>query len=503
MKKSLILLFMGCLMVTLMAPVCGAVAPTNMVLDYDSTQVDSNLRPGDSGILRVVIKNTGGEKAEKVSVWIPDVTGIYISKQVYIGTIMPGEAITISTLLEVAEDAKIGLNSLTVQVRYTGYDGTGKKEEHQERILEIPIRIYGNLNFQVNPTQTIFFKDVPGDLILECSAKNHIRTIRDVSLVLSSESDCITVFGSTKKYIGELNENQNFTINYKINPNSLGMCEASVSLSYTDLSGNSATDNMTFGLSIRDPDVNFKVIGMNYTQLSPGDTTTLILQLKNVGSESANDVTVSLDLNDPFIPVQTSEEYIDEFGGGEIKEMGFKFSVSANAETNSYKIPLEIEYKIGGMTYEIEKSIGVDVSGEVRLEVISVEVKRDKLQIEVANVGTRTAYAVKAILNTSDASNPDNPGNTETEMAYKDDIDPNKPTTFSFRVPKAKTGELILEYTGVNNKRITVKESIDMPGTMIIGSMGDVGSGGGFPLWGVAIIVIIIVVVMYKLKDQF
>ncbi len=462
--------------------------PTNMILDYDSSHVDSNLRPGDSGVLRVVIQNTGGQAAEDVELWIPGTPQIHVNNKWHMGRIEAGESKTVSRVIEISDDARIGLHTLQVKITYDGFDSKGDRKNNQLTKWEIPLRIYGNPNFQAHPAQTTFLKGVPSDLVLECNTENHVR---DVSAILSS--DCITVFGSTKNYVGQLSKKQNFTLSYRINPDTIGMCEASVTLSYTDESGNAATDNLIFGLNIQDPDVDLRVTGVNYTQMSPGGTSVLIIKLKNMGSESANDVTVSLDLSDPFTPVQTAEKYVDEFKEGETRELKFMFLVGSGAETKAYKIPLGIEYEIGETRYKINKSIGVDVSGKVQLEIISVEVRRDKLQIEVANVGTRTAYAVKAILKTHHLNK------TETEIAYKDDIKPNKPATFSFEIPKEKKGDLILEYSGVNNERVEIKESVDIPGPEVTESSG----GGGFPLWGVAIIVVIIVAVMYKLRNQF
>ena len=66
MKKILLTI----LVVAFMAINVSAVAPTNIVVDYDNTYVDSNLKPGDSGIIQVVISNTGGYAAEDVQVWV-------------------------------------------------------------------------------------------------------------------------------------------------------------------------------------------------------------------------------------------------------------------------------------------------------------------------------------------------------------------------------------------------------------------------------------------------
>ncbi|PKP54637.1 MAG: hypothetical protein CVT90_00285, partial [Candidatus Altiarchaeales archaeon HGW-Altiarchaeales-3] len=128
----------------------------------------------------------------------------------------------------------------------------------------------------------------------------------------------------------------------------------------------------------------------------------------------------------------------------------------------------------------------------VNLEIITVEIVRDKLRIEVANTGTRTANAVKASLILDNL----------TKISYKDKLSQNKQTTFNFDIPKANQGKLILEYTGANNKRVTISEEITVPSNKLSQNNSDTG-GSGSTLWVVAVIVIILAVVIYKFRKQF
>ena len=47
--------------------------PTSVSVDFTQTVVDSQLYPGDSGVLNLVIKNVGGMAAESVDVYLPTV----------------------------------------------------------------------------------------------------------------------------------------------------------------------------------------------------------------------------------------------------------------------------------------------------------------------------------------------------------------------------------------------------------------------------------------------
>jgi hypothetical protein len=62
-------------------------SPTNMVVDFYSTTLTSDLSPGESGVLNLVIKNTGDLEAENVEVWIPGNVRIDINKRRYIGLV--------------------------------------------------------------------------------------------------------------------------------------------------------------------------------------------------------------------------------------------------------------------------------------------------------------------------------------------------------------------------------------------------------------------------------
>ncbi len=116
----------------------------------------------------------------------------------------------------------------------------------------------------------------------------------------------------------------------------------------------------------------------------------------------------------------------------------------------------------------------------------------NKLRIEVANTGTRTANAIKVYLISENYK----------ETAYKDGINPNKIGTFSFEIPKENKGKLVLEYTELNNERIKIEENITLPTAGI--SYSSEQKPEEF-LWGIVIIIVIVIFVLliYKFREKF
>ena len=521
------------------------IAPTNLVVDFDSTSIDSNLRRGDGGILNLVIQNTGGRRAEDVEVWLPDTTQIHVNKRFYIGRMEAGQSKTLPITVSVDSEALTGLRAIPVRISYDGFDSDDKRENDLLTTWEIPVRIYGDPLFQITPLKTTYFKDSVDELMFEGLVMD---SVKDLEVTLSS--DCATIIGSSRKFVGDVGENQKFNLAYDIKPSSSGACTTSLSLSYTDESGTRVSDDVSIGLNIEDAAVDFKVISIGYDPTGPGETVMLKIGLKNVGKSDSTDTTVGLSLSEPFAPADTPEKYVGKVSGGQDIDVEFKVAVGWDAETKVYSIPLTIIYKVGGTSYNVNKDIGIDVGGRVVLEIIKVESTSGSLRIEVANIGTRAAEGVKATLVTGDRAqmmptgmagrttekrdggvNPSmmptgdktprgeqepasqgdvNPAVREKAgvmnqseqaqylVSYKSNIKPNMQTTFTFNTMASGTSTLILEYTGPNNKRVTQREKITPTGKSISSDFSANRKKGGtdittYAVYGLAALIVIFV----------
>ncbi|MFH1404375.1 MAG: hypothetical protein ABIH11_08920 [Candidatus Altiarchaeota archaeon] len=496
MNFGIMLLVIVCLTTVVGAQSSSDLAPTNMIVDFDSTTTDSSLGAGDSGIMNLVIENTGGRRAENVQIYIPSTARINMDKRFYIGRLDASESKTLPLMIRVNKDATTGLTAVNVRISFDGYKSDGTLERNQLTTWDVPLRIYGKPSFQIVPSKTTYFKDTLDDLTLKGTL---LDPVKDLEATLSSS--CITVIGSSRTHVGDLNKGQDFELKYPVKPVSSGACTASIILEYTDESGTSTTDNMSIGLNIEDAGVDFKVVNISYNPTGPGETVLVKLGLKNVGKADSRDTTVSLSLSEPFVPVDTPEKYLGTVPASQYVEADFAISVGWDAEIKAYAIPMTITYKVGGAVYNVSKSIGIDVGGSVILEIISIDTSRGNVRIEVANIGTRTADGVKATLDIPQtASNrtgmrpgrndsnrsmggsaTDSPndstmpfargnltrtgGDTQSFVSYKSDIKSNKQTTFTFETTYTGPATLTLEYTGLNNNRVTETERLNLGGS--------------------------------------
>jgi hypothetical protein len=486
-----------------------ATAPTNVVVDFDSTAFDSSLSPGDSGILNLVIENTGGYRADDIEIYIPSTGTVNADKRFEIGRLDPEESKTLPFVVRVNKDAKTGLTAVNVRVNYDGFKSDGTALNNQLTTWDVPLMVYGKPAFQLTPEKTTFYKDTMDELVFEGKL---LASVKYLEASLSSE--CLTVIGSSRQYLGDIPANEGFKLSYQVKPTVEAACMAYVGLTYTDESGTSASSNISVGLNVEGAGVDFKVLNVSYEPTGPGETVKLDVVLKNVGKADARDVTLGLSLSEPFVPVDTSERYVEEVAAGETLQTVFSVNVGYDAEIQPYTIPMVLTYKVGGTTYTVDKSIGVDVTGKVILEIINVDQSRGNLQVEVANIGSRTAEGVKAILKPLESGNRTRqvqeesgaqqpttdrqrasgnpltmltgggrrPGGfssgqrTQTGGAvpqaaagdqlieYKSDIKPTKQTTFTFETTVSGSAMLTLEYTGLNNQRVTQVERLNFGG---------------------------------------
>jgi len=364
--------------------------PTNIVLDYDLSRVDSNLKPGDSGILQVTIKNTGTQAAENVQVFIPETSSIKINKRWEVGHIDGLTSKTLSTTMSVSKDASIGLNSVQVRVTFDGFDRDGDRENNQVAVLELPIRVYGNANFQVEiEGRGIFFKDATNQIVVLGTTKDGAR---DVSGTLSST--CASVVGSTKSYVGTLGKNESFMMRYSIRPMEIGTCTLSLLMDYSDSSGNPLNETLSLGIDVQRRDVDFKVVDVAYQNISPGTVSLITVKIENVGSDTAKDVTFSMGFSDPFTAVGSSEKYVSEIKGDQIVSIQFQVVIDAAADIKAYSVPLSIEYyDSSGSASRVNKSLGISVDGKPEIKIVLDEAalfapgSRGKVTAEVVNKG--------------------------------------------------------------------------------------------------------------------
>jgi len=388
-------------------------APTNMVLDYDYTRVDANLKAGDSGLLTVVIKNVGTQAAENVVVNIPGTGDISVNKKFDVGRVEPLASKTVSVTIAVSKNAYIGLHTTSVRISYDGYNEQGEKKNDQLTVWDLPIRVYGNANFQVSVDQGSFYKDMASKLVIRGTNQDGARSV-SATLVLSSSGSaaastatgaaasalpgssfaCASVIGSSKTFVGDLAKGDSFKLEYLIQPSDIGVCSFGLLLDYYDVSGNALKETLPIGIEVQRYDVDFKVIDVSYSGASPGSTINITVSLQNVGSAAAKDASVTLNFAAPFTAIGSSEMYVGSYNSKESKELDFKASVDSTADIKAYNIPVAIDYfDMAGVKHNIPKSIGIQVDGKPEIKAflektdLFTEGTKGKITVTVVNKG--------------------------------------------------------------------------------------------------------------------
>ncbi|PIN77101.1 hypothetical protein COV15_03050 [Candidatus Woesearchaeota archaeon CG10_big_fil_rev_8_21_14_0_10_34_12] len=137
-------------------------------------------------------------------------------------------------------------------------------------------------------------------------------------------------------------------------------------------------------------------VSKNPSEVDPGKTINLNIELKNNLDDSAENVGISLDLSRvPFSPKVSSESFIDEIRKGKTEDIEFNLMANADAESGSYNIPVTISYKIGGVESERTAVISVVINAAPEIVLTSetnlILGQENQIEIKITNTGLASA----------------------------------------------------------------------------------------------------------------
>ncbi|MEM2917992.1 MAG: hypothetical protein QXY62_00615 [Candidatus Altiarchaeota archaeon] len=455
--------------------------PTNLVIDFELTKIEQNLRPGSSGVLQIVFKNTGTKPAENIEILIYDSPEIKANAKFELGTIEGGFSKTISKVIKVEKNALPGVYTLTVVAVFDSVDTNNKRTKNVQRRWEIPVMIYANPNFQVSIAKKEFFKDVEQKLEISAHAKNPAK---DVSVVLNS--NCATVLGSSKRYMSDIERDSEFNIDYTIKPISTGICTLTLSIDYYDISsGILMTDSISFGIDVQSSDIMLNVANLYPETLSYGDVKNLTITLKNFGTSKARDVIAKLTLTKPFTALKTSEKHIGDIPPKETKDVTFEILLDTSAENVAYQLPLTLTYyDASNSKQSVDKTIGIKISGkpEIYLSLgknsdLFTKGSKGKIFVDIVNSAfTNVKFLTLKLLQTDEYKV------LSTSEIYVGNLDSDDTDTEEFTIQlsdNVKEGskiplkfELSYREEGSNEKYIETKEiSLEVLSSSVYGAM--------------------------------
>lgn len=129
-------------------------------------------------------------------------------------------------------------------------------------------------------------------------------------------------------------------------------------------------------------------------EIAPGESVSLSLTVENNLDDDIEDVVVSLDLtNVPFAPYQSSNQVtFSKIKEDSEKEISLDLISFANAESGTYKIPVEMSYKYNNTIRTDSGVISLIVNAKPIIDVsvensVLIKGKSDKLNIKIVNSG--------------------------------------------------------------------------------------------------------------------
>ncbi len=424
-------------------------SPSQISIDFKTVQI-SKIYPDSVGTISFIIANVGGLPAEEIEISIPSSQNFHIGDTIKIGTLNPGTQQGLQTTIK-AGNIMPGTYTITVMTKYKKQKQTsdGIDRMSVDENFYIPINVYAPPTTELTVKNKDLFLNKEQELNLEITPKTNLR---DASVELIS--DCLQVVGNSKIYVGNLNANEGKKLMFRVIP-AKKECNAKLNLIYK--AGDYETETLNFGLKVSEIFVDF-LTETERKEISPGDGLNLTITAKNLGNTKLNNVKFSLNLPEQF--VVTNEVFFEEILPNEEKTLNFQIYVRSDAETKPYKGNLTVVYEISGNKYGISKDVGIVVEGKILLVITNYEIKEDKVNVEIANLGTRTADAIILKL-----------GNG---YCYIDKIDGTKKRTAVFQLKDVGNADkLTIEYTGNNNERVKFDKEISLNADVNAGSKGN------------------------------
>lgn len=219
-------------------------------------------------------------------------------------------------------------------------------------------------------------------------------------------------------------------------------------------------------------------------EMEPGDSVTITAKIKNVGTGSASFMEAALLSNTTYIlPVLSGGlYYVGEIKAGETGEAKFDMSIDNSAEYKTYAGVLTLSYKDdSGESTTTSFSLGIPIRGKPLIEVLSAKIDNSAFKVDIENIGTGTAKALKiAFIQDGEVK----------DSAVANELKPTKHKTIRFLGFRQGEAIINISYLDESNEYfasefpVTVKPSVY--------SEEQAGGGGISPLAPILIVIVVL-----------
>ena len=319
--------------------------------NFAVTDVDSELEPGETGIVEVTIENQG-ESVTDATVSLQSISpnivfGQAANTSVFVGDWDNGDTKTVEVRATATQTATEGEYPVQASIAYT-------EEDNDQPPRAGPI----TFGVEIGDSDDDFtVTDVDSDLepgergTVEVTLENTDTNVTDATINLQSLSPAI-LFGqtaNTSRFVGDWNISETRTVEVQATAArsaTEGQYPLQTTVSYTDGDNRSGRAGpLAFGAAVGQSADDFVVTNVNST-VPIGDQGTVFVTLRNE-EENATESTVSLrslsaDLS--LGPAANATQFVGDWDEGERRTVAFEVTASNGSERRSYPFQTSVSY---------------------------------------------------------------------------------------------------------------------------------------------------------------
>jgi len=385
------------------APTAGALI--TIPVKYDRTKPQllvSNVRldpqepaPGEAFTVYFFLENISRIDANNVVVsldGLENFTVLDVSSKKALSKPIPGGKVSsgIGFTLQAREEREGNQVELTLTYSYHG----AQDAEQVERVT-LPLDREAGASPRLAFTDIYTSQSTPGrEFLLSFTLVNRgDKAAQNIKLTLDGGNNILPLNSPSVRYLEPLagGESRTLSLALGLNRADTTVYPLTLTLEYSDRSGQKFTAEQTLGLSSADIGATGstpRVIISKYTltpeQVFGGSLVTLALEIENTNLKPVHNVKISLGVvrlenergDTVFSPVNSSNSfYLDYIPGKNVVTKEIDLFVDPNAGARTYIVPVTIEYEDdSGNPLTVEEMVTIPVTQESRMEVITVDI---------------------------------------------------------------------------------------------------------------------------------
>jgi hypothetical protein len=275
----------------------------------------------------------------------------------------------------------------------------------------------------------------------------------------------------------------------------------------------------TFNILVQGTD-RLEVADVVPSMLTPGKPTNVVFVFNNSGTAFIRNVIFTWSEKDgKILPLGSgNRKYIESIGPKESAGIPFTLVADPSATSGAYTLNANITYTIGAnISKSLNVNVGMFIGGNANFDVSVQESQSGSVSLSIANVGSNPTTSVSVRIPEQENFNV-----IGTSSSFLGNLNPGDFTLASFQIaPKSRNatgGQGVLKveisYTDTNSNRQVIEKEIPVKSqglitSRVIASQGNSqsdqfqrqsGSGLNLVIFGIAGIVIVIVLFKYRSK---